>query len=142
MNGETICIDANLVVQLVAGTGDVTVDDAWQKWRSQRTRFVAPLLMLYEVTNAIYQMGRIGSMSATDTRRILQSVLAIPIEYQSERRDHERALELAQRFNIRAAYDAQYLALAEREGVEFWTRDERIVNAVRPHVPWVHLVGE
>jgi predicted nucleic acid-binding protein len=33
------------------------------------------------------------------------------------------------------------MALTERLGVEFWTADKRLVNAVRPAQAWVHLVG-
>lgn len=142
MTDEPICIDANLIVRRVTGTGDAEVDEAWQRWRAQRTRFIAPILQPYELTNAIYRLYRFAAMPVDEARDALASALAVPVELQSEPRDHVRALELATRFTMRSAYDAHYLALAERLGIEFWTRDERIVNAVRRHLPWVHLVGE
>jgi predicted nucleic acid-binding protein len=142
MTDSTICIDTNLIVRLVAQAGDAAVDAAWERWRAQQTRFVAPILMRYELVNAIYQLSRFGGMPAEESRQVLESALAVPVGYQNEFRDHERALELAQRYRMRSSYDAHYLALAERLGIEFWTRDERIVNAVRPHLPWVRLVGE
>ena len=40
------------------------------------------------------------------------------------------ALHLARRFGLPACYDAHYMALAERLGVEFWTCDERLVKKV------------
>jgi len=54
---------------------------------------------------------------------------------------HARALELAHRFGQPASYDAHYLALAERERCDVWTADERLWNAVREELPWVHWVG-
>ncbi|MBF2021886.1 MAG: type II toxin-antitoxin system VapC family toxin [Hydrococcus sp. C42_A2020_068] len=34
---------------------------------------------------------------------------------------HRQALKIAQHYNIPATYDAHYLALAERLGIELWT---------------------
>jgi predicted nucleic acid-binding protein len=53
-----------------------------------------------------------------------------------------RALELADRFGLSATYDAHYLALAEREGCEYWTADERLWNSVRAQLGWVRWLGE
>jgi hypothetical protein len=43
--------------------------------------------------------------------------------------------------SLPAAYDAHYLALAERVGAEFWTTDRRLANKVREALPWVHLLA-
>jgi len=48
---------------------------------------------------------------------------------------------LAAQFNRPAAYDSQYLAVAERLGCEFWTADERLYNAVKTHLSWVKWLG-
>ena len=44
------------------------------------------------------------------------------------------------RRNRPEAYDTQYLAVAEREGCEFWTTDSRLYNSVHHTLPWVQLV--
>jgi len=54
---------------------------------------------------------------------------------------HRRALQLAEALSLPAAYDAHYLALAERVGAEFWTTDRRLANKVREALPWVHLLA-
>jgi predicted nucleic acid-binding protein len=43
---------------------------------------------------------------------------------------------------LRNAYDCMYAVLAEREGCEFWTGDERFWNVARSSFPWVRWVGE
>ncbi len=50
-------------------------------------------------------------------------------------------MELAHQYGLPAAYDAHYLALAEREGCEYWTTDERLWNAVKAQLPWVRWLG-
>jgi predicted nucleic acid-binding protein len=51
------------------------------------------------------------------------------------------ALVIAGRFTLPATYEAHYLALAERFGVEFCTTDRRLFNTVSASLPWVRLVG-
>jgi len=50
---------------------------------------------------------------------------------------HQRAWELARRFNRSQAYDSHYLALAELLGLELWTADDRLYNTVKDALPWV-----
>ena len=67
-------------------------------------------------------------------------VLDMPVRLHDEAPLHERALALADRFALPAAYDAHYLALAEHLEAEFWTTDRRLTVKVQSSLPWVHLV--
>src|ERR1700733_13965159 len=50
-----------------------------------------------------------------------------------------RALEIAKQFR-QTVYDSLYVALAEREGCELVTADDKLVKAVQPTLPFVlHL---
>ena len=51
------------------------------------------------------------------------------------------SLPLARRF-ARSAYDAAYLALADRQGESLITADERLYNAVHPKLKWVLWLGD
>ena len=42
----------------------------------------------------------------------------------------------------RSAYDSAYLALAESQGVWFFTGDKRLFNAVRQSLAWVKWIGD
>jgi len=55
---------------------------------------------------------------------------------------HQRAWELARRYNRPQAYDSHYLALAEILGLELWTADERLYNAVHHDLLWVKWLGD
>jgi predicted nucleic acid-binding protein len=102
---------------------------------------VAPWLLRYEVTNALHRLRLFGQLTDAALEEQVRAVLALPISYTADESLHLDAVRLARRFNRPASYDAHYLALAEREGAEFWTADERLFNAVHHQLPWVHLVG-
>lgn len=142
MPTSLICVDANLVVRLVAAPRDEVTRGLWRQWEFEERRLVAPVLLRYEVTNALYRYYSQGLLSEAAIRRALRWLLGLPVVLHAEDLLYERAFELAERFSLRAAYDAHYLALAEHLGAEFWTADGRLARTVRPDLPWVHMVGE
>lgn len=58
-------------------------------------------------------------------------VLAIPSRLYLDNMLLKQAFALAGHFNRPTAYDAQYLAVAERLGCEMWTNNERLDNSVK-----------
>ncbi len=92
-----------------------------------RERLKAPVLLVYEVANAVWQAERRGRISSAQADEILQTVSALDIELLSM--EWGEGLQLARRLD-RSAYDAAYLALAERLGEPLLTADERFYNAV------------
>jgi predicted nucleic acid-binding protein len=141
MPGSWLCVDANLVVRLIIDPSDEAIRRLWEQWDDERQRLAAPSLLYYEVTNALYRYRQQGLMSASSTSLALQAALALPLHLHGDTGLHQRALDLAERFSLPAAYDAHYLALAEWLGAEFWTADHRLVQAVQPDLAWVHGVN-
>lgn len=140
MHSSWVCIDANLVLRLVTDSQDESVWRLWEQWDAERRQFAAPALVYYEVTNVLYRYQKQGLISVSSVRLALKAALSLPIRLHSEGDLHWQALDMAERFSLPAAYDAHYLALAERLGAEFWTTDGRLVQAVAPALSWVHLV--
>ena len=54
----------------------------------------------------------------------------------------QRAFDWTLRLRRVAAYDSVYLALAEKTSDGLWTADERLYNATKSLVPWVHWAGD
>jgi predicted nucleic acid-binding protein len=141
MSSSWICVDANLVLRLVADPADEPIQRLWEHWDSENRRLGAPTLLYYEVANALCRYQRLGYLSASAVQLSFRAALALPLELHGEPDLHWRALYLADKFSLPATHDAHYLALAELLGGEFWTADGRLARMVQLSLPWVHLVG-
>jgi predicted nucleic acid-binding protein len=86
-------------------------------------------------------MARARELSERLARAALQRALELPIRLLYDRSIHERALDVAQRRNLPATYDAHYLELAQRLSIEFWTADRRLWNSVHHELSWVKLAA-
>ena len=140
MNNSSLCVDANLVIRLVADPADEAVRDLWEQWDAEHRQIAAPTLLYYEVSNALYRYQRAGMMSPEAVRLALEAAFALPVRLYGDEPLHRRALALAERFALPAAYDAHYLALADWLGGELWTADRKLVRAVGDELPWVRWV--
>jgi predicted nucleic acid-binding protein len=81
-----------------------------------------------------------GTSDDEGVRKALRAAIALPIRLYADDDLHLHALTIAQRHRLPATYDAHYLALAERLGIDFYTGDQRLWNSVRHQLPWVRLV--
>jgi predicted nucleic acid-binding protein len=142
MPNSWICVDANLVTRLVLAPDDQPVQQLWQQWQLDKRQLAAPTLLRYEVTNALYRYQKQGLLSEEIVRIGLNAALTLPIQLHGETDLYRRALALAERFALPAAYDAHYLAVAEHLDAELWTADRRLARAVESALSWVHLVEQ
>ncbi len=140
MNNSPACVDANLVIHLVADPEDHVIRSLWERWDAGNRRIVAPDLLFYEVSNALYRYQRAGVMGGQAVRLALKAALALPIRLYGRPELRARAVDLAERLSFAAAYDSHYLALAEWLGAEFWTADRRLGRAAQDELPWVRVV--
>lgn len=102
-----------------------------------RIELKAPDLLPYELANAVWQAERRGRLSPDQANEIIQAMAGLQIEILPL--DWGEMLPLARRFE-RSAYDAAYLALAEKLGEPLITGDERLYNAVHAHLDWMQWV--
>jgi len=105
---------------------------------SGRMRLKAPELLLYEVSNAVWQAERRGRIAEAQAAEILHTAAALNIDLLPL--EWGEMLPMARRFE-RSAYEAAYLTLAERLTEPFVTGDKRLYNAVHPNLDWVIWIG-
>src|SRR5262249_9689858 len=79
------------------------IPELWRQWRVERREFAAPLLLRYEVVNALHRYQQQGLLSGPTIRTALREVLSIPIVLHTEAELHERAMDVAARFALPAA---------------------------------------
>lgn len=101
----------------------------------------APVLLHYELVSVLRKSVYTGHISQDQGRLLRTRLLRLPIELHIDLGLLERGYDLAQDLELPRAYDAQYLALAERLGCEFWTTDERLFNSVRSDFPLIRWLG-
>jgi predicted nucleic acid-binding protein len=141
MPSSWICVDANLVIRLVADPSDESVQRLWAQWDTTRRQLAALSLLYYEVTDALYHYQALGYMTALSVRLALEAALALLLHLYRESELRRRALALAERFRFPATYDAHYLAVAEHLDGELWTADHALAQSVQSELGWVHLVS-
>lgn len=114
-----------------------TVDRFWSQWAAEEAELIGPPLLVAETTSGIRRWTHLGRITQFEGEAVFRQFCRMDIRTVAYPDLHIRAWELATRFNQPRAYDTQYLAVAEREGCEFWTTDRRLYNAVHNALPWV-----
>src|SRR5690606_11221388 len=109
-------------------------------WEQENFRFAAPVLFRYEIVAVARKAVHRKRIPLERGIAIRDSFLAYPVEIYIDDALLKRAYELATQFDRPTAYDAQYLAVAERLNCDFWTADEKLFNAVRDKLDWVKWV--
>lgn len=104
-----------------------------------RITLKAPALLPYELSNAVWQAERRQRISSNQANEIIKTFANLEIDIISQTLGE--MLPLARQFNI-SAYDAAYLALAEKLSKSFITGDERLYKIIAKHLEWVSWIGD
>ena len=141
---DVVVVDASLAIKWVLRENHTDeARDLLAQWTAQGFTLLAPSLFVYEVTNVLYRRTQRSVLTIAEVRTALQDLLAIGPELDDpiDSALSFAAMNIAQRTGRAATYDAHYLALAEREGCECWTADERLWNATHATCPYVRWIG-
>lgn len=145
MKSDIVVVDASVAVKWVVEEDNSHIAiELLMEWKRQNKSIIVPALFVYEMTNILFKKVRRGKIPLNEAKEAISSILAMEIEvYWSINPDLSiHGLELASTHKLPATYDAHYLALAEREGCEFWTADARLYHAVREQLAWVRLMAD
>jgi predicted nucleic acid-binding protein len=140
-----ICVDASLAAKWILEEEFSDKAEALLIACTQTgERIIAPPLLPIEVTNILRQRMRTphAPLSLQDATVLLQRFLALPVELVSPEQLYETALALADAYNLPAAYDAHYAALAQTYGCNLWTNDQRLLRMLGGQLPFVKAIED
>lgn len=137
-------VDANIAVNTITRMND-SLSRFWDRLDREQITPCAPRLWMSETATAIRLRVAQKEVTSEEAAEALRAVHSLRFEILDE--DEElslRALEWAGKLGQSKAYDAFYLALAEKLVVDFWTADERLANRCRKDLKlkWVHSISE
>ncbi len=139
----TVVVDANILIAF--GLTDEPLHSQAKhmlaEWQSSRTPLAAPRLFRSEITAVVRKAVYVERITHQRGQTLLAHLLAFPVTFYEDDALLMTAYDLANRFNRPRAYDAQYLALAARLSCEFWTADERLVNAIKDQFASIRWLG-
>ncbi|HWZ19994.1 MAG TPA: type II toxin-antitoxin system VapC family toxin [Ktedonobacteraceae bacterium] len=142
---NVVIVDASIAIKWTLNESDSSAALALlAHWNDEEIEVLAPALLAYEVTNALYRRVRKGEIPFEDARRGLTEIIfkVVEFDFPEDPDFNIRAMELGQQCGLPAAYDSHYLALAEREGCELWTADLRMWNSVNGKLDWLRRLGD
>lgn len=101
----------------------------------------APSLMVYEVMNGLVIAQRRGRIAEEKVLSAISGFQELGITFVDVTGLEDSVLHFCRDFN-RSAYDASYLAVAERSSLSFVTGDERLYNSAKGKVAWIKWIGD
>lgn len=148
MNALPVGVDAGVAVKWVVTVEAFSANAQALLRDCIRTSrlIVGPPHVHGEVANALHQRTR----SRGPDRRLLdeeaatalQAYLALPVTSLAPTGLLEAAFTLAREHSLPSIYDGLYVVLAQLLGIELWTADRRLLNALGPSAPWVRFIGD
>jgi predicted nucleic acid-binding protein len=113
------------------------------QWKQEGDTIYVPALWRYETTSTLTKLVYFKDLTEAEAIRALDLIAALKVELIPPDSDQaQKAFEWTLRLRRAAAYDSFYLVLAETTTDGLWTADERLYNAIKELLPWVHWVGE
>ena len=124
------CVDASAVVAwLLHAQVTGPIEDFWTGLRDGVDEVLGPQLLYPECTSVIREQVGKGEISHEYAMRLADQLFALPIRISRTTVQFTRALELADRFQRKKAYDMQYLAVAQLHDAELLTLDRGLFDA-------------
>jgi predicted nucleic acid-binding protein len=111
-------------------------EDLLLDWQQQAVELCAPTLLQAEIMSAFLRAHRRGRVSTEEAKEAIRDLLALPFQLLDIASVATRTFEIAQQHNQRS-YDCIYVALAEQEGIDLWTGDQRLYKALHTHCRFV-----
>ena len=138
-----LVVDCSVAVKWKIPTEEhaIAAEALFGDWEHQVVDVLVPNHFPSEVISAFLRAARRGRLTTAEAREAIRDLLALPYVLCDVTALAERAFTIAHRHQQRA-YDCLYVALADRDGLELWTGDERLYNALHAQYPSVRWIAD
>jgi predicted nucleic acid-binding protein len=134
-----ICVDSSIAIKWFVEEPDSAVAFALLNDTLARNEgIVVPVLFFSEVANVLRQRVRGNRLMLQLATTHMDHLITFPFRVESRLSVCVEALALADHYNLPAAYDAHYLAVARQHHADLWTADARFIKALRSEAAFVH----
>ena len=138
-----LVVDCSVVVKWKIPTEDhaAAAEELLLDWEHHVVEVSVPNHFQSEVISAFLRAYRRDRITADEAREAIGDLLALPFVLCDVAPLAERAFVIAQQHQQRV-YDCLSVPLAARDGVELWTGDERLYNALHVHYTCVRWIAD
>jgi predicted nucleic acid-binding protein len=135
-------VDASVILKwyLLDETHGAQAMALLQQCTAGELEILAPSLLGYELMNGLVIAGRRARLDQNTISLSFRGFMSLGIRFYEVSFFSDKVLHYC-RIHGRSVYDSSYLALAEQEGVDLITADERLFNSVQKDLPWVRWIG-
>ncbi len=100
----------------------------------------SPTLFAYEVVSAVHIAVSRNRIAEDEGIEIIRDILGIGVVLANFSGLEEHTFRIAKTYK-RSVYDCAYIALAQKEGCNFYTGDKRLFNSIKNKLSFVKWVG-
>lgn len=127
-NTKTYVVDASYVLSfLMADEGSQEVDDFFDLYTKGVIQCSSSSILSLEVLNALVMASRRKRVTEAQAKELAQKFLALQISLDVS--DYAQCMSTALNYSI-TVYDASYLVLAQREGIQLKTHDSQLKKII------------
>jgi predicted nucleic acid-binding protein len=143
VSGKRIVLDASVALKWRLRDEEATQqpDALLEDFLAGKLELLTPTLFDYEIANALRVAVTRQRLSEQDAAVTLADFAQYAIVRYDFSGIASRTFQLSGQHQ-RSAYDSAYMALAQAQGVWFFTGDKRLFNAVGQALAWVKWLGD
>lgn len=110
-------------------------------YKEGKVSFVEPLLLYYEIANAVHIAVQRKRVTEDDGKDIIRDMLDLEMTFVDSVEMIRNAYGIARKYNI-SVYDAFYIEVAKDNGIMLYTGDKKFYNAVKDKKKFIKWIGE
>lgn len=138
-----VILDASVALKVLLREGGFEeVERQFRLWDERGIEICVPVFFFSEVMNVIRTRVYRNLLSESEGDQVFEVFKLLPALPLATTLPFQEAWDFAKLRHLAQTYDAEYLALAQREGCEFWTADRNLLNALGTARPiWIQAIG-